>query len=47
MRFWINTVDTFAPSLLRAFHEFVNALWKLRMHGATFARSRNGNKSEL
>lgn len=46
-RFWINTVDTFAPSLLRAFHEFVNALWKLRMHSTIFARSRNHNKSEL
>ena len=29
------------------FHEFVNALWKLRMHSTIFARSRSHNKSEL
>ena len=46
-RFRINAVDAFPPNLLGAFDEFMNALWKLRMHPAIFARSRNRNKSEL
>jgi hypothetical protein len=45
--FRIDTGDAFAPDFLRAFNEFVDALWKLRMRSAIFARSRNRNKSEL